>query len=78
MKAVVSKWGNSLAIRLPKAAVERLRVREGLTVELEMQGDSLVIQSPRPRYCLDDLVAQMGHHPEPEAIEFAPVGNESL
>ena len=29
MKARVSKWGNSLAIRLPKAAVASLQVHEG-------------------------------------------------
>ena len=29
MRARVSKWGNSLAIRLPHAAVKSLRVHEG-------------------------------------------------
>ncbi|NJO36880.1 MAG: AbrB/MazE/SpoVT family DNA-binding domain-containing protein [Rhizobiales bacterium] len=36
MKAQISKWGNSLAIRLPKAAIETLQVKEGEQVELTM------------------------------------------
>ena len=32
----VSKWGNSLAIRLPAAVVERLGLREGDEIEIEV------------------------------------------
>lgn len=34
----VSKWGNSLAIRLPAAVVEALGLREGDDVEIEVAG----------------------------------------
>jgi antitoxin MazE len=30
----VSKWGNSLAVRLPRALVERLKLRPGDTLEV--------------------------------------------
>jgi antitoxin MazE len=42
MKARVSKWGNSLAIRLPKAAVASLQVHEGARVDLVIEGETLV------------------------------------
>ena len=29
MKIQIGRWGNSLAVRLPKALVERLRLKEG-------------------------------------------------
>jgi antitoxin MazE len=32
----VSKWGNSLAVRLPAAVVEALRLREGDEIEIEV------------------------------------------
>lgn len=35
----VSKWGNSLAIRLPAAVVEALKLREGDDVEIRIAGD---------------------------------------
>ena len=34
----VSKWGNSLAIRLPAAVVEALELEEGDSVEIRVAG----------------------------------------
>lgn len=34
----VSKWGNSLAVRLPKAVVEALKLKEGDDVEITIAG----------------------------------------
>jgi antitoxin MazE len=34
----VSKWGNSLAVRLPKTVVEALRLKEGDDVEITIAG----------------------------------------
>ncbi|MCH8203372.1 MAG: AbrB/MazE/SpoVT family DNA-binding domain-containing protein [Proteobacteria bacterium] len=78
MRARVSKWGNSLAIRLPKAAVESLRVQEGETVEVTIEGDAFIIRSASPRYRLEDLVAGITPDNQPETIEFPPVGEELL
>jgi antitoxin MazE len=35
----VSKWGNSLAVRLPSAVVDALRLKEGDQVEIRVVGD---------------------------------------
>ena len=34
----VSKWGNSLAIRLPQAVVEALQLKEGDEIEISVAG----------------------------------------
>lgn len=34
----VSKWGNSLAVRLPAAVVEALRLKEGDDIEIHVIG----------------------------------------
>ncbi|WP_298234871.1 AbrB/MazE/SpoVT family DNA-binding domain-containing protein [uncultured Azohydromonas sp.] len=34
----VSKWGNSLAVRLPAAVVEALGLKEGDDIEIEVAG----------------------------------------
>jgi len=34
----VSKWGNSLAVRLPKTVVEALKLKEGDEVEITIAG----------------------------------------
>ena len=35
----VSKWGNSLAIRLPASVVEALKLKEGDEIEVHVRGD---------------------------------------
>lgn len=35
----VSKWGNSLAVRLPAAVVEALGLKEGDDIEIVVAGD---------------------------------------
>ena len=35
----VSKWGNSLAVRVPAAVVEALELKEGDEVEVRLAGD---------------------------------------
>ncbi len=37
---MISKWGNSLAIRLPKALVAQLGVREGDDVDIRQVGEN--------------------------------------
>ena len=37
----VSKWGNSLAVRLPAAVVEALELKEGDQIEIRIAGDRL-------------------------------------
>jgi antitoxin MazE len=78
MRVRVSKWGNSLAIRLPQAAVKSLHVHEGEQVELSIKGDRLEIQAARPRYRLADLIAEITPDNQPEVIDVPPVGEEAL
>ena len=35
----VAKWGNSLAVRLPAAVVEALKLKEGDQIEIRIAGD---------------------------------------
>jgi antitoxin MazE len=35
----VSKWGNSLAVRLPSAVVDSLDLKEGDQIEIRIAGD---------------------------------------
>lgn len=42
MKATIAKWGNSLAVRIPAKAVERLNVTAGQDFIVDIKNDSLV------------------------------------
>lgn len=74
----VSKWGNSLAIRLPQAAVKSLHVREGEQIELAIKGDCVELRSARPRYRLEQLIDEITPDNQPEPIDVPPVGEELL
>jgi antitoxin MazE len=86
MRVKVAKWGNSLALRLPKEYVSELGLSEGAEVELGRDGTKVVAETKPgtaiPRYRLEDLVAEMkrlGPEAEPETVEWGPdVGEEIL
>lgn len=44
----VSKWGNSLAVRLPAAVVEALQLKEGDDIRVELLGARSVAVSRKP------------------------------
>lgn len=58
MRASIAKWGNSLALRLPKALAEEARLVEGATVELRVENGGLVVVPARKRYRLAELLAE--------------------
>lgn len=58
MDATVRKWGNSLAIRLPRAFAEELGLGDGAAVDLSLTDDGLLLTPARPRAPrLEDLLA---------------------
>jgi len=61
----VSKWGNSLAVRLPAAVVEALELKEGDQVEIQVAGRKTfeVARTPSARELLARLRKFRGRLP---------------
>jgi antitoxin MazE len=75
MRASIAKWGNSLAVRVPKEVAASVGLREGAAVELTVEDDAIVLR--RRRYDIKDLVAAMkGVEPPPLLTEDDPRGSE--
>jgi antitoxin MazE len=78
MQGSVSRWGNSLALRLPSAVASSLNMREGTQVEIRVEDHSIVITPSKPRYRLADLLA--GYDPDKhrhgEMDDGGPIGRE--
>ena len=54
----LSKWGHSLAVRIPSAVAKEARLAEGDRLSLEVSRDgAIVMRSSRPKYELEQLVA---------------------
>ncbi|MBT9317807.1 AbrB/MazE/SpoVT family DNA-binding domain-containing protein [Leptothoe spongobia] len=79
MVAMVAKWGNSLALRIPQYIVKEIQITEGTEVELVVLDGNLVVKpKPRKRYSLEELVA--GITPEnlhSEVESGVSMGNEA-
>ena len=68
MKTTVKKWGNSLAIRIPKVISEELSIKYDTEVEILAKDGSLILR-PRPSYLLKDLLAQVSQENLHDEIE---------
>ncbi len=55
MNTRVSKWGNSLGIRIPKAFIDNIGLENGSEVRLSLEGGRLVVQPVAPNYGLVEL-----------------------
>jgi antitoxin MazE len=82
MQVRIAKWGNSLAVRLPKAIAEDLGLVEGQPVDVAIdKGAVRVKPSPAP-VRLSDLVAEaerLGPVAQPEIVTWGPdVGAEII
>lgn len=79
MTTKVQKWGNSLALRIPKALATYANVAAGTAVDIQGHEGRLIVEPVRgPHYDLDDLLAGVdvaNLHDETDA--GPPVGHET-
>ena len=60
MRVRVQKWGNSLALRIPKSFATETSLGSGAEVDLSLEDGRLVITPlVAPQYSLADLLAQI-------------------
>ncbi|MGD8563324.1 MAG: AbrB/MazE/SpoVT family DNA-binding domain-containing protein [Desulfarculaceae bacterium] len=78
MATLVSKWGHSLAVRLPRHITAQTGIREGDSVEITANADGLVVISPaRPQYNLGSLVKKINSKNVHKELTWgAPQGRE--
>jgi antitoxin MazE len=77
MKVKVAKWGNSLGVRLPKAAAETAGVGAGTELDLTVEGSGFRLRSigktsaQRLKEMLDEM-DRLGPEAEPETVDWGP------
>lgn len=76
MRARVQKWGNSLALRIPKSAAEACALENGAEVDLSLEDGRLIVSAIHPRFTLDELLASVT--PVNLHGEIGPQGNVGL
>jgi antitoxin MazE len=78
MQVQLSKWGNSLGLRIPKSLARELGLTEGAHLDIKAEDGRIVVSRPTPRYRIEDLVADLNHEAVSEAFDWGPdEGRES-
>ena len=80
MEAVIRKWGNSPALRLPTAVLKEAGYQLEQKVDLIVSRGRIVIQpSEKVEYDLDALISGINAANVHDEVSFGPpVGNEAL
>ena len=78
-KTQLAKWGNSLAVRIPKSVVGTARLQEGDEVTLAVgKGGAIVMRPARRKYRLDELVSKITARNRHDETDWGPqLGKEA-
>ena len=59
METQIKKWGNSLALRIPKSVAEQLALEADCPVGLKCEGEALTVRPLKRPLRLDDLLQKV-------------------
>jgi antitoxin MazE len=78
MKTRIQKWGNSLALRIPKAFAAETHLEQGTLVEVSLQdGKLLITPLPQPAITLEELLKHVTPQNLHHEVDTGPaVGGE--
>ena len=77
MRVKIQKWGNSLALRIPKAFASQIKIQENEFVNLTLEGNKIFIEPTEKKPTLEDLVKKIDETNLHGEVDFGePVGNE--
>ena len=80
MQTTVQKWGNSLAIRIPKSFASETKINNGTEVDLLIKNNQLII-SPieKEKYSLDAFLSEITDSNIHNDVDFGePMGGELI
>jgi antitoxin MazE len=80
MQTMIQKWGNSLAVRIPKAFARQANLSSGTSVDLSIENGKIVLEARiEPEYRLDDLLRQVTDENIHAEVDSGPaVGREAF
>ena len=80
METKIQKWGNSLAVRLPKAFTEQTGIENGSDVRILIEDDKIVLVPIKTRdTLLESMLDKIDETTLHNKIDFGePVGRELL
>lgn len=78
MLTTIQRWGNSLAVRIPKAFAAQAQLTENSEVDISVDGEQIIVTPARRVWKLDELVRQITPSNKHREIEWGdPAGKEA-
>jgi len=79
MRTRVQKWGNSLALRIPKSFADEARLADDTPVDLSLvDGKVVIVPVSEPSPTLEELVAGITEENRHAEVDTGPaIGNEA-
>ena len=78
MQARIQKWGNSLAVRIPKPFALEVGLEQNSLVAVSIKEGKLFLEPIKATYSLEELLAEVTTDNVHHEIETGPaVGNEA-
>jgi antitoxin MazE len=71
-QAQVVKWGNSLAVRIPKTIAEAARMKEGDSIVIEVSEEGIKLRPSERIPTLEELIAQITPENRHKEIYMGP------
>jgi antitoxin MazE len=79
MKVQVQKWGNSLALRIPKPLTVELHIEQGSTVDVTVRQGKLVISpAATPEFTLAELLAKVTRRNLHQEVDAGPAAGREV
>jgi len=79
MQVLLSKWGNSLGLRLPKALTAEIGMTEGQKVEVRAEGGRIIVEPVRAPLTWEKMLENTDHDSLREAWDWGEdVGRERV
>lgn len=77
MTTKVQKWGNSLAVRIPKEVAEQLTIEQGSDIEMKVTDNEIKLIPKKRKPTLEELMAQITPENQHDEVDWGkPEGNE--
>ncbi len=77
---IAQKWGNSLGIRIPKEAADKIGISQGSEIQLYVTENEITLRPKRikKKYTLEELLSQITPENQHQEIDFGTEGRELI
>ena len=78
MEIKVKKWGNSLAVRIPKSYAKEINIDDGSIINIFRDKDKIILQPKEKKEKLNKLLTQINKNNIHEEVETGIGGGNEI